>query len=246
MPIFDRGSVSLYYEEFGSAEAYPLLLIAPGGMRSHGEFWHRSQFDPTVELAGDFRVIAMDQRNAGCSRAPVGAGDGWSTYRDDQLALLDHLGIKRCHVMGGCIGCSYGLDEGEAAPERITAAVLQNPIGLSNGNRTAFEGMFDEWANELLRERPDLSDRDLRAFGERMFGGAFVFSVSRDAVQACQAPLLMLAGDDNFHPTAIAEEIAELAPRADLVLTWKTSDVIGDTVKRVREFLLVNTPAGAG
>jgi pimeloyl-ACP methyl ester carboxylesterase len=246
MPVFDRGRVSIYYEEFGSPDAYPVLLIAPGGMRSHGGFWHRSPFDPTVELAGDFRVIAMDQRNAGRSRAPVGAGDGWSTYRDDQLALLDHLRIERCHVMGGCIGCSYGLALVEAAPERITAAVLQNPIGLSNGNRSAFEGMFDEWADELLRQRPDLSAEDLRAFGERIFGGEFVFSVSRDAIQACQTPLLVLAGDDNFHPTATAEEIAELAPQADLVLTWKTPDVIGDTVKRVREFLLTNTPAGAG
>ncbi len=246
MPVFDRGNGSLYFEEFGSPKAYPLLLIAPGGMRSHGGFWHTSPFDPTVELAGDFRVIAMDQRNAGRSRAPVGADDGWSTYRDDQLALLDHLGIERCHVMGGCIGCSYALALVEAAPERITAAVLQNPIGISNGNRPAFEGMFDDWANELLRQRPDLSADDLRAFGERMFGGDFVFSVSRDAVQACPVPLLVLAGDDNFHPTATAEEISELAPRAELVLTWKTSDVIRDTVKRVREFFLTNTPAGAG
>lgn len=48
-----------YYEEFGDPRAYPVLLIAPGGMRSHGDFWHRSPFDPTVELAADFRVISM-------------------------------------------------------------------------------------------------------------------------------------------------------------------------------------------
>jgi pimeloyl-ACP methyl ester carboxylesterase len=246
VPVFNRGNVSLYYEEFGDVKSYPILLIAPGGMRSHGGFWHTSPFDPTIELAGDFRVIAMDQRNAGRSRAPVSAEDSWSTYRDDQLALLDHLGISRCHVMGGCIGCSYGLALVEAAPKRISAAVLQNPIGISNGNRAAFEGMFDDWANELLRQRPDLSADDLRAFGERMFGGEFVFSVSRDAVRACRSPLLVLAGDDNFHPTATAEEIAELAPRPELVLTWKTPEVIRDTVKRVREFLRTNTPTSDG
>jgi len=78
-------------------------------MRSSIEFWHRSPFDPTVELASDFRVIAMDQRNAGASRAPVSAADGWETYARDHLALLDHLGIVRCHLMGGCIGSSYCL-----------------------------------------------------------------------------------------------------------------------------------------
>jgi pimeloyl-ACP methyl ester carboxylesterase len=193
MPVFERGAVSLYYEEFGPDDAYPLLLIAPGGMRSHGGFWHTSPFDPTVELADEFRVIAMDQRNAGRSRAPIDADDGWPTYRDDQLALLDHLGIKRCHVMGGCIGCSYGLALVEAEPERITSAVLQNPIGISQGNRSAFEGMFDDWAAELLRQRSD--------------------------------------------------ELAQLAPRAELRLTWKTADVIRQTVERVRTFLRENTPA---
>jgi pimeloyl-ACP methyl ester carboxylesterase len=242
VPLFERKDVTLYYEEFGLPNGYPVLLIAPGGMRSHGEFWHRSPFDPTVELAADFRVIAMDQRNAGRSRAPIGDDDSWPTYQADQLALLDHLGIARCHLMGGCIGCSYGLGLLEAAPERVTAAVLQNPIGLSNGNRDAFRGMFDEWANELHQQRPEIAASRLQAFGERMFGGEFVFSVSREFVRSCRAPLLVLAGDDNFHPTATAQEIAALAPRAELLLTWKTPDVVGETVRRVRTFLRENSP----
>jgi pimeloyl-ACP methyl ester carboxylesterase len=242
MPVFERGPISLYYEEYGPNHAYPLLLIAPGGMRSHGGFWHTSPFDPTVELADEFRVIAMDQRNAGRSRGPIDPEDGWPTYRDDQLALLDQLGIGRCHVMGGCIGCSYGLALVEAAPDRITAAVLQNPIGISQGNRPAFEGMFDEWAAELLRLRSDLDAPVLRGFGERMFGGEFVFSVTRDAVRASRTPLLVLAGDDNFHPTATAEEITQLAPRAELVLIWKTPDIIRQTVERVRTFLRAHSP----
>ena len=243
MSIFNRGDVSLYYEESGPSDGYPVLLIAPGGMRSRVSFWHGSPFDPTVELAAGFRVIAMDQRNAGNSRAPIGEADSWSVYRDDQLALLDHLGIARCHIMGGCIGCSYCLALLEAAPERPTAAVLQNPIGISNGNRPAFRDMFDDWANELQRQRPEIDAAQLRAFGKRMFGGEFVFSVSREVVRQCRAPLLVLAGDDNFHPTATAAEIARLAPRAELLLTWKTPDVVPETVKRVRSFLQAHTPS---
>src|SRR5260221_14791728 len=101
MPTFKLGETSLYYEEFGTG--YPILLFAPGGMRSSIEFWHKSPFDPTVELASDFRVIAMDQRNAANSSAPIAASDGWETYTGDHLSLMDQLGIKQCHVMGGCI-----------------------------------------------------------------------------------------------------------------------------------------------
>src|ERR1700722_19384030 len=102
MPSFEHAGVSLYYEEFGSG--YPLLLFAPGGMRSSIDFWHKSPFDPTREFAADFRVIAMDQRNAGRSRAPIGSLRGWDAGAAHHLALPDHLGAPRGHVVGGCIG----------------------------------------------------------------------------------------------------------------------------------------------
>jgi len=242
MPVFERDDVSLYYEEFGSG--YPLLLFAPGGMRSSIEWWHRSAFDPTVEFASDFRVIAMDQRNAGRSRAPIGP-DGWSAYAADHLALLDHLGIRQCHVMGGCIGSSYDLGIIKAAPEMISAAVLQNPIGLTEQNRQACYGMFDEWMVELKQQRPEIDSAAAARCRAQMFDGDFVFSVSRDFVRSCQTPLLVLAGDDNFHPTPIAREIAELAPNAELILTWNTPDVVGETVKRVRTFLQSHMPVPA-
>jgi len=173
MPVFERAGVSLYYEEYGSG--YPLLLFAPGGMRSSIDFWRRSPFDPTAELANDFRVIAMDQRNAGRSRAPVSADDGWETYAGDHLALLDHLGARRAHVMGGCIGSSYCLGLIKLAPERVSAAVLQNPIGLSPENRAAFYEMFDGWASDLRKARPELSEEAFKAFRARMYDGDFVF-----------------------------------------------------------------------
>lgn len=235
MAVFEREDVSLYYEEHGSG--YPLLLFAPGGMRSGVEFWQRSPFDPIKEFAADFRVIAMDQRNAGRSRAPLSRSDGWDTYTADHLSLLDHLGIQRCHIMGGCIGSSYCLGLIKAAPRRISAAVLQNPIGLSAGNRDAFRGMFDDWAKELKRGRQDLSDAALSSFRENMYGGDFVFSVTRDFVRSSAVPLLVLAGDDTFHPTPVAREIAELAPKAELILAWKTPDAVREAVARVRAFL---------
>jgi pimeloyl-ACP methyl ester carboxylesterase len=235
MALYERAGVSLYYEEFGSG--YPLLLFAPGGMRSAIDFWHRSPFDPTVDLATSFRVIAMDQRNAGRSRGPVSASDSWPTYTADHLALLDHLGIQRCHVMGGCIGSTYCLSIIKEAPERITAAILQNPIGLTENNREAFREMFDGWAKELKSERPELTDAALTSFRESMYGGDFVFAVTRDFVRSCSTPLMVLAGDDLYHPAPISREIAELAPNLEFVPVWKTPEAAAEAVNRIKTFL---------
>jgi pimeloyl-ACP methyl ester carboxylesterase len=240
MPTFERNGVSLYYEEYGSG--FPILLFAPGGMRSSIEFWGKSPFDPTKEFASDFRVIAMDQRNAGKSRAPLSASDGWHTYSADHIALLDHLKIDKAHVMGGCIGGSYCLGAIQAAPNRITAAVLQQPIGLSPKNREMFYAMFDGWAEALAPKHPEIDAAGLRQFRDRMYGTDFVFNVSRHFVKTVKTPMLVLMGADDYHPTPTSEEIASLAPNATLIREWKTPDVVPQTVRKVREFLKANTP----
>lgn len=250
MAIMRHDDADIYYEEFG--QGYPLVLFAPGGMHSVIRMWAASPADPSkkppwinpiAELADDFRVIATDQRNAGGSRAPIREGDGWHTYTADHIALLDHLEIKRCHAMGGCIGSSYVLALCAAAPGRVSAAVLQNPIGLTDANRASFFGMVDSWGEQLVSTRDDATKEAVDSLRQEMFGGDFVFSVSRDFVRSCEVPMLVLAGDDDFHPTSVAEEIVELAPDARLVTDWKGPGP--DTLPTVRQFLLDHTPMGA-
>jgi pimeloyl-ACP methyl ester carboxylesterase len=249
VPVLERDGAQIHYDVYG--DGYPLILFAPGGMHSVAQMWRERPgapgqpmpwIDPTTELSGEFQVVAMDQRNAGRSTAPIHATDGWSTFTADHLALIDHLGFDQVHVMGGCIGSSYCLGVCQAAPERVTAAVLQNPIGLSADNRGNFYGMFDGWAGELQANRPEVDAPSLAAFRESMFGGDFVFSVGRDFVRACTTPLLVLAGNDEFHPRPVAGEIADLAPDADLVLDWTSPAHHDETLSRVRDFLTVHTP----
>jgi pimeloyl-ACP methyl ester carboxylesterase len=240
MPSFARDDVSIHYEEYG--EGFPLLLFAPGGMRSSIAHWEQTPWNPIAELAGDFRVIAMDQRNAGRSRAPVRASDGWHVYTADHLALLDHLGIERCHLLGGCIGGPYCLGLMREAPARVAAAVLQQPIGSSGENRQAFYQMFDGWAEELGKSHPDVTEEGWRSFRSHMYDGDFVFNVSRGFVRGCQIPMLVLLGNDLYHPSETSREIARLAPNAELVERWKEPEVVADAVRRVREFLLRHTP----
>ena len=142
MTAFERGDAVIHYDEEGIPDGFPVLLIAPGGMRSFNDKWNEMPWNPRTALADRFRVIGMDQRNAGRSTAPITADSGWATYRDDQLALLDELGIECCHVVGMCIGGPYIAGLLTAAPERFASAVLLQPARLnrladnSKGGRT--------------------------------------------------------------------------------------------------------------
>ena len=235
METFTRDGVSLRYRVDGTG--FPVLLFAPGGMRSAAAFWKNAPWNPVTELRDRFRVIAMDQRNAGGSTAPVSADDGWSTYTSDHVALLDHLGVARCHVVGGCIGGSYGLGLIQAAPERVAAAVLQQPIGFDGANRQAFYDMFDGWAKALAPDHPHMSPSDWQRFRGNMYDGDFVFNVDRAFVSRCTTPLLVLMGSDLYHPEVTSRDIVSAAPRGELIEAWKQGDAVSTAVARVRAFL---------
>jgi len=239
MSIFKWDDIQLYYEEHGAG--FPVLLIAPGGMRSAASFWERTPWNPIEQLALHYRVIAMDQRNAGHSVAPIRATDSWHVYTADQLALLDHLGIERCHVAGMCIGGPYIMGLIQAAPHRVTSAVLFQTIGLHN-NRQAFFEMFDSWANELKPTRSDVSEEAWESFKKTMYGGDFLFNVSREFVANCQTPLLVLLGNDLHHPAETSREVAALAPNAALIEDWKEPAHQPAAKKAVEEFLAKHTP----
>lgn len=240
MPNIDLESAQIHYEEYGAG--FPILLFAPGGMRSAIEFWERSPWNPIQRLADDFRVIAMDQRNAGASTGTIRANDGWHTYTADHLALLDALGIDRCHLLGGCIGGPYCLGVMQAAPERVGAAVLQQPIGRSPDNHAAFYAMFDQWADDLRPSLPELDSAAWNRFRSSMYDGDFVFNVPRSFVAGCRTPMLVLMGDDLYHPSATSREIVELAPNAELVERWKEGEHVEAAVTRVLEFLHEHSP----
>ncbi|HYQ30944.1 MAG TPA: alpha/beta hydrolase [Polyangiaceae bacterium] len=240
MASLRRGETTIEYEVHGTG--YPLLLFAPGGMRSARSFWARAPFNPITEFSAQYRVIAMDQRNAGASRAPITATDGWHSYADDQLALLDELQVERCHLLGMCIGGAFALSLSTRAPDRISAAVLEQPIGYSGTNRETFYELFDAWVAEQKQNRSDIDDQAVSSFRTRMYGGDFVFSVGREAVTACPVPLLVLRGNDVYHPAPISEEIVRLAPHAELVHDWKTGDDLPAAVVRVRQFLNEHSP----
>lgn len=248
MPFATPPQARIHYELFGPApteERAPVLLLAPGGLRSRVGLWRhtheglpRNWPDPTVELARARRVVAMDQRNAGLSQAPVTPADGWDSFAADQLGLLDQLGIERFHVLGACIGSSFALRLAELAPDRVVSATLQQPIGWTPENAPLRSESFEAWLRDSrIRER-GATDEALAALEHNLYGGEdFVFSVSRDFVRATRTPLLILAGDDVHHPRTISQELARLAPHARYVEHWRGAPHRAAYLESVLDFL---------
>ncbi|MEM8767887.1 MAG: alpha/beta hydrolase [Pseudomonadota bacterium] len=240
MPTFQTADgATINYETRGSG--FPVLLIAPGGMRSAISFWDNTPWNPLEDLSDRFLVVAMDQRNAGASTGPVAADHGWHTYAADQLALMDHLGLERFHVAGMCIGGPYAFGLIDAAPERVASAVLFQPIGRDD-NRQAFYDMFDSWAADLKDSRPEVSEGDWAQFRANMYDGdAVLFNVDETFVENCSTPLLVLCGKDLYHPESTSRAIAKLAPAVTFIEDWKEGAARDSAREAVGQFLDANT-----
>jgi pimeloyl-ACP methyl ester carboxylesterase len=238
LPHFEHGETTIYYEERGTG--FPVLLIAPGAMNSAIGLWSGATINPLEAYSGDFRLIAMDQRNAGRSTGPLEVGDPWGAYARDQLALVDHLGVKNFHVLGACIGSSFALKLIEQAPGRVAAAVLLQPVGVTGDNEQLYEAMWRGWGDQLARRRADVDMAQLEVFATQMWAGDFVLSVSRDFVRNCSTPLLVLPGVDRYHPTATGREIVSLAPNARLIEPWKDPQHVGPATAAIRDFLIAH------
>ena len=194
MAFFENGDSKIFYEVEG--EGTPVLLLAPGGMRSANTLWENMPWNPRKSLIKKFKLIGMDQRNAGKSEAPISPTDGWSQYTLDQLALLDHLDIEKCHLVGMCIGGPIIAGLLKAAPHRFLSAVMLQPVGI-DGNREAFYDMFDNWADALPS---GVEEETLKKFRGNMWDGEFLLTASEEDVAQFTLPMLVLMGDDLYHP----------------------------------------------
>jgi len=247
MPKLKRPDGEIYYEVHG--KGFPLLLFAPGGLKSQLAYWKASPADPKqpaawmnpmADLADQFTVIGMDQRNAGQSVANVKPNHGWHTFAADQFALMDHLGFGKFAVMGGCIGGSYCFEAIEHDPARVVAAVLQNPIGMWE-NRDTWDAAVKGYGETVRARDPSISQTTIDSFGQNMFGGDFVFSVTREFVKSCKTPMFLQPGTDKPHPAKTSEEIAALAPNIEVQKDWRAPTYLAESIKRVSAFLLKNT-----
>ena len=206
--------------------------------------WPTAVINAMEEFKGHFRCITMDQRNAvgGESTGPISVDDPWGAFADDQLGLMDHLGINEFVFMGYCIGGCFAGTLLERAPERIAAAVFCQTVGhFPEDPDVMYRSGRDSWAPELLAQRPDLKEEDIEPYLHNLYrmNPDFLYSVPRDFMRNCQTPILVLPDDIPAHPHQSSVDVASLAPNAEMtVFPWKSPPELKErTIDRVRKFI---------
>src|SRR5450631_4309575 len=240
--FYEKGNVRIRYAEIGSG--FPLLATPGGGLNSCIAVWARAVINIPDEFKNDFRVITMDQRNAtgGESTGPVPVDDPWGAFADDQLGVMDHLGINKFFFFGNCIGGPFAMKLMERAPQRVVAAILSQPVGHRPDKADyMYDSGRDVWAKEFLERRPDVSMATIEQYLHNLYRVRpdFVYSVSRDFAKSCQTPMLVLPDDIVAHPLQVSIDIASLAPNAEItVFPWKEPpELKARTINRARTFL---------
>jgi pimeloyl-ACP methyl ester carboxylesterase len=130
MAVVDLDGIRTRYELVGDGP--PLLMFSPGGFDSSLENW--TSFGRYRDLgfvqafAPAYTCVVFDRRESGQSGGRV-QRLRWGHYVAQALALIDHLGLGRVHIMGGCVGCSTAAALAVAAPARVRSMVLFSPAG---------------------------------------------------------------------------------------------------------------------
>src|SRR3954469_22636434 len=252
MAFFENGAVRIHYLEAGSG--FPLLLIAGGGLNStiEGIIGAYPPFNAMEEFKAEHRCVAFDLRNAppGKSTGPLEIDRPWDSHTDDQLGLMDHLGIDKFLVLGFCIGGPLIWNLLKRAPQRVAAAVLVMPSGSRPEIRDRFyDNNMKDWGPTLVQRRPDVTMETVDKFLTKMYrtDPDFVFTVTRDFVRSVQTPVLILPDDIPAHPYAVAMESAMLAPNAKVsMFPWKEPrERVPLAVRQIRSFLRAHRPVSA-
>jgi hypothetical protein len=167
--FYEKGPVRIYYEEAGSG--FPLLLLPGGGLNSTiAGLKGGNPFPAIDEFKGEYRCITADLRNAprGQSTGPVEVDRPWESYADDQLGLMDHLGIDK---------------------------FMAQPVGWRPEMRDRkYQGAFwSGWPAQITAKRSEITMQTADQFVTKMFetNPDFLFTVTRDCMRSCQNPILV-------------------------------------------------------
>jgi pimeloyl-ACP methyl ester carboxylesterase len=184
MPTAIIDGIQTRYEVLGSGP--PLLMYAPGGFDATVEKWSTlgvyARIKPLDHLPKKYTCIAFDRRECGQSGGRV-ERITWGHYVAQGKGLLEHLGIERTHLMGGCMGCSPVVAFGVAYPEAVLSMVLYWPVGgakyrINGQQRFAQHLAFVQ--SQGLSEVVMLAASSGKSFGEDPRGGPWASVIRRD------------------------------------------------------------------
>jgi pimeloyl-ACP methyl ester carboxylesterase len=188
MPTATIGGIATRYEVIGSGA--PLLMFSPGGFDATVEKWSSLGVYARVKLLEHlpkkYMCIAYDRRETGQSGGRI-ERVAWRDFAAQGRGLLDHLGIERAHLIGGCMGCSVAIAYAAAYPQSTMSMVLWWPVG---GAKYRIKGQ-QRFAEHLafvqqqgLRAVVDLVVKDGKPFGADPRGGPWASVLKQDRVFA--------------------------------------------------------------
>ena len=131
MPAADLGGVKIYYEQHGRGD--PVLLVLPS-------WWPCDTWKVVVlpTLSRRYRTIIFDCRGTGRSSRPDG-GYTVSQFALDSIALLEHLGVSKSHVVGFALGGAIAQAMAIERPDLVATLTMAatGPGELQGGLRKA-------------------------------------------------------------------------------------------------------------
>ena len=184
MPFALIDGINTRYDIVG--EGPPLLMFSPGGFDATLEKWSTlgvyAKFRPLEHLSSKYRCIVFDRRECGQSGGRV-ERITWADYVRQGKGLLDHLGIEKAHLMGGCMGCCPVMAFGVTHPQATLSMILYWPVG---GAKYRINGQkrFDEHLafvrQEGLSAVAALVEKDGKPFGGDPRGGPWASVLKHD------------------------------------------------------------------
>ena len=122
--------IETHYEVIG--DGLPVLMFSPGGFDATLDKWSTLGVYARIKLldhlAAKYRCIIFDRRETGSSGGRV-EKITWDHYVAQGKGLLDHLGIEKTHLLGGCMGVCPVTAFAVKHPEATLSMVLYWPVG---------------------------------------------------------------------------------------------------------------------
>jgi non-heme chloroperoxidase len=141
--------VEVHVQDLGSGPV--VVLVAGFGL-------DRRVWDAQVRsLTATHRVVSVDQRGHGLSDAPL---HGYDVPRlaEDLLAVLDHLRIKRCSLVGWSFGGQVVFQAALRRPEAVDGVILVGSSAVRASRSDAFP--YGPPAEAMLKSLVDAEKQD--------------------------------------------------------------------------------------
>jgi proline iminopeptidase len=145
-----RDTTRLYYEEAGHGS--PILFL-------HEFAADHASWEPQMRyFSRRHRCIAYSARGYTPSEVPAADAFTFEHFRDDALAVLDHLRIERAHLVGLSMGAYSALQVGLHTPDRVLSLTL---AGVGSGSEPEVIDAFRDSARKLAEEFETLGSAEV-------------------------------------------------------------------------------------